>query len=570
VGVDLGSCWSRATRAFFEAAGWDVNGSTPLQSVAIAARGLSTPVAVLFVLILAGVPLSGCSTHAASVASTSRPVVGCDQLTSSARATSTEGHVAVDSAKVTNINGASFCEVRGTISSTLRFDLRMPTSTWTGRYVQEGCGGYCGVIHPGPPDLSTGCPAVAGNELALATDDEGHTSSSSTDGQWAANNPAARVSFGYTSEHELALASKALMTRYYGREPKYSYFDGCSDGGREALVEAQRYPHDFNGILAGAPGNIESELNGEFEDWLIQANTDGSGHEILTSEKVPALHQAVVKACGGADGYIVDPRRCDFNPAAIECAAGTDDDQCLTSAQVAAVDRIYRGPSDANGQSLYPGGEPYGSELAWAGWFVDGASDRAWPTDTPAYQFASGFLRYMTKQGNPASSFKLSQFQFDLADYKNLTTLDDTYDAIDPDLSAFAKSGGKILMYQGWADQAIPPFGTVAYYGAVVDESGGFLASQQFSRLYMIPAQYHCLAGGDPQVTGDLLGPLMKWVERGTTPGDLRFPLVQPTPTLKAISVSPLNPLVQAAEGPSALNAHYAWVGSFPTPSANQ
>ena len=446
----------------------------------------------------------------------------------------------------------------------------MPTSTWTGRYVQEGCGGYCGVVNPGPPALSTGCPAVAGNELALATDDEGHTSNSSTDAQWAANNPAARVSFGYSSEHELAVAAKALITRYYGRQPEYSYFDGCSDGGREALIEAQRYPHDFNGILVGAPGNIESELNGEFEDWLIQANTDGSGHEILTSEKVPALHQEVLKACGGEDGYIVDPRRCDFNPAAMQCAAGTDDDQCLTSAQVAAVGRFYRGPSNADGESLYPGGEPYGSELAWAGWFVDGASDRAWPTDTPAYQFASGFMRYMTKQVNPQSSFTLSQFRFNLTDYQNLTALDDTYDAIDPDLSVFAKAGGKILMYQGWADQAIPPFGTVAYYGAVVNKSGGFSASQQFSRLYMIPAQYHCLAGGDPQVTGDLLGPLMTWVQQGTAPNDLSFPLVQPTPTLKAISVSPLNPLVPVTEGSSTLNAHYSWVGSFPTPTANQ
>ncbi len=335
------------------------------------------------------------------------------------------------------------------------------------------------------------------------------------------------------------------------------------------MVEAQRYPLDFNGILAGAPAAFEAQLNGEFQTWLIRANTDSSGHEILPSEKLPALHAAVVSACGDGKGYVSDPRSCDFNPATMQCPPHRDNNSCLTPEQVQVVISLYRGPSDRQGQSLYPGGEPYGSELAWSRWMVDRSSDRAWPDDTAAEQFASNYLRYMAYPEDPPASYSIAEFRFDLSSYQRLGTLSSVYDAIDPNLSAFSNAGGKLILYQGWADEAVPPFGTVAYYAAVVNAAGGFDQSQDFSRLYMIPGQYHCLAGGDPAVAGsDLLSPLMSWVETGASPGVVSMPLAKPTTNLRVLTVSPLDPVAPPIGDSLGLNSHYNWVGSLAASSS--
>ena len=502
-------------------------------------------------------------TRAVHAAGTVTPVVSCAQLQSMDFTQIPGAPTEITSVATVTISGASYCEVKGEQPPALQFDLRLPVSTWTGRYVQEGCGGYCGAVSPGPPALATNCPAVTGNELALATDNEGHVGANGFDALWAADDPAMRISYAYSSEHNLLLAAKALIAAYYGRGPSVSYFDGCSDGGREAMVEAQRYPRDFNGILAGAPEIIASELNGEVQAWNILSNMDASGHEILTAEKLPALHAAVNAACAGPQGYIVDPRTCDFDPASIQCPAGTDTNSCLTPAQVAVVTKLYQGPRDSSGQSLYPGGEPYGSELAWFFWLIQPAADTAWPLDTIDYGAATGMLRYIAFAKNPPASFTLKQWRFTLGNYERLTALNGLNDATDPDLSAFARAGGKLIIYHGWADSAISPFGTVAYYKAVVRHAGGYAASQQFSRLYMIPAGYHCLGGGDPQVTGDLLTPLMNWVEHGTAPGAQTFPLVAPTATLTSITVSPLNPDLSPGGSGSGLNSSYPWVGKF-------
>jgi len=474
----------------------------------------------------------------------------------------------ITSATVITSSGASYCDVQGIQPPQLQFDLRLPVSTWTGRYVQEGCGGYCGAVTPGAPQAATDCPAVTGNELALATDNEGHTGSG-FDALFGYD-PAMRVSYAYTSEHDLDLAAKAIISAYYGHGPTYSYFDGCSDGGREALVEAERYPHDFNGILAGAPEIYASELNGEVQAWNILANMDSSGHEILTSDKLPALHAAVDAKCANTQGYIADPRSCDFNPASIQCPPGTNTSSCLTPAQVQVVDELYQGPRDPQGQNLYPGGEPYGSELNWSAWFIGAANDAAWPTDTIDWGAASGMIEDLAFSKNPPASFTLKDWNFSLSNYEKLTALNGLNDATDPDLSAFQQAGGKIIIWQGFADPAISPFGTINYYKSVVQYAGGYAASQQFSRLYMVPGGYHCLGGGAPDVTVNFLSPLFSWVENGTAPGAQVATLVTPTPTLKTITVNPMNPNAPAhvnGTGP-ALNASYHWVGHLLQPGS--
>lgn len=475
------------------------------------------------------------------------------------------------------------CQVAGYIAPQEQFRLELPVSGYTGQYLQQGCGGLCGLDYLGSagsgspkgsaaPASVASCTTVtaaaaASGAMAEGTDNQGHIGGE-TDGLWAKDDPALRVSFGYASEHALAQAAKAIIAAYYGKPPAYSYYDGCSGGGHEALAEAQRYPRDFNGILAGAPGSIEAQLLGVVPVWVIAVNTGSDGREILTSDKLPALHAAVVKACGDASGLIEDPRSCDFDPATIQCPPGTDNSSCLTTAQVTVVREFYLGPNDGHGHYLYPGGEPYGSELAWDGTATDTFSDTQWPRDTFAYQIGTNYLKYMGYWQNPPASFQLSDFRLTMAAYDKLLPLAGVYDATDPDLSAFRQAGGKLIMYQGWADQKISPFGTVDYYKAVVQHAGGFTASQAFTRLYMIPGQYHCLTGGSPavdaqQATSELLDSLMKWVEQGTAPGTFSLPLAQPRAALSAITVQPLNPLSPPPGGARGLNTQYHWVSQF-------
>jgi feruloyl esterase len=509
-----------------------------------------------------------------------RPMTACSQLASLSYDFSKvpDAPTIILSANQVSNGGASpVCDVTGYIAPQEQFQLSLPVNNYAGVYLQQGCGSFCGIPIADPPVASSDCagakdtatnntkPDLAESEEATGFDDQGHTGGDG-DALWAKEDPALRVSFGYTSEHAFAQAAKAIIAAYYGKPPRYSFYDGCSGGGREALVEAQRYPKDFNGILAGAPGNIEAQLLGVVAAWLNEVNTGAHGREMLTSEKLPALHAAVVKACGNSNGLIEDPRSCDFDPASIQCAPRVDTTSCLTPAQVRVVREFYLGPNDGHGHFLYPGGEPYGSELAWNGAAVDPSTDREWPIDTKAYQVGENYLKYAAYWSNPPSSFELKDFQFTVASYDKLLPLAGIYDATDPDLSAFAKAGGKIIIYQGWADQLISPFGTVDYYRSVVQRSGGFAASQSFSRLYMVPGQYHCLTDGSPAISGGggvLFPALANWVMNGTAPGTASFPLVQPTRTLSAIAVRPLDPLNPPAGGSRGLNTEFHWVGQF-------
>src|SRR5215469_8679529 len=471
--------------------------------------------------VTARLAASGTARTAAAV--TEAPVTACGQLAGADFSNVLDAPTVILSAsQAAPPKGPAVCQVAGYIAPQEQFLLTLPVSGYSGRYLQQGCGGLCGQDYLGSagsggsaksagsaPAAAAGtcatvsAPAAAGGGMAMGTDNQGHIGGE-TDGVWAKQDPALRVTFGYASEHALAQAAKAIIAAYYGKPPAYSYYDGCSDGGHEALAEAQRYPRDFNGILAGAPGNIEAQLLGVVPAWLIAVNTGGSGKEILTSDKLPGLHAAVVKACGNPRGLITDPRSCDFNPASIQCPAQVDNRSCLTLAQVRVAREFYLGPNDGRGHYLYPGGEPYGSELAWNSTIIDPAGDAQWPHDTFAYQIGTTYLKYMAYWHNPPASFRLTDFRFTKAAYDKLLPLAGIYDATDPDLSAFRQAGGKLIMYQGWADEKISPFGTVSYYKAVVRHAGGFAASQEFTRLYMLPGQYHCLSGGSPAVNPQL------------------------------------------------------------------
>lgn len=406
-----------------------------------------------------------------------------------------------------------YCRVGGYIAPQIHFALLLPTQGWNQRYLQNGCGGYCGTLaSPDNVYAAAGCAPVAAGEFARAATDGGHTAPFD-EGMWAVDNPQAQVDLGYRAAHEVAAASKRIIAAFYGQRPRYSYFTGCSDGGREALMEAQRYPDDFDGIVAGAPANIWSSLNGIFQPWVIGSNKAEGGGYIITPEKIPALHRAALDVCDRVDGLedelIADPRACAFDPGVIECPAGQDRADCLTAAQVAAARRIYSAPAGPDGRALYPGTMPVGSEGFWAGGLTAPAGQRAIAEGYASYR------RYLDR--DVAVDSDMTRWTIDAEELAALRSgVGTIYDSTDPDLSAFNARGGKLILWHGWADQAIPPHGTVAYFDAVREAVGGAAERDGFVRLYMIPGLYHCFGGELERF--DFLTPVLNWVERDAAP----------------------------------------------------
>ena len=430
------------------------------------------------------------------------------------------------SARLSDFTNAAYCHVIGEIGTGFYFDLRLPRSTYEGQYVQEGCGGFCGFLSPQVPLVSDDCPAVTGNTLALAVDNEGHVTTTTTDARWAAQ----RCEEPYPSSARRRSTSWPSWPRR--SSPTTTGGVPLTPTSTGAPMAGEKRSSRPSAIRTTSTGSWPGRRPTSGRSWWASSivGTFGSTPDSAVERSSPrkSFRPSMRPCCGHVarvGGYVLDPRTCNFSPSRIECH-GRVTNSCLTAAQAQVVTSLYRGPTDPAGQSLYPGGEPYGSELGWPAWFVKPSGDRDWPQDTLSDQFAINFLRYLAYGTDPPSSYSLSQFRFTLPDYRKLTSLSALYDATNPDLSSFAADGGRLIIYQGWADQAIPPFGTVAYYKAVVDAAGGYQASQTFSRLYMIPAQYHCLAGGDPALTGaNLLTPLFDWVQHGTPPGTLSLNL---------------------------------------------
>jgi len=461
----------------------------------------------------------GAAAEPAVTGSVIQPVVPCEQLVrsfgiSGARTRVTSATPVAEKKPEAETKGEpAHCDVRGVIEPAVQFQLRLPTTTYTGRYLQYGCGGLCGVISPTP---FPNCGPGAGDAAVAATDD-GHVGFVVVNGRWAANNQAARNDWSYRAPHVLSLASKHIIQTFYGAPPRHSYFSSCSNGGREALLLAQRYPNDFDGIIAGTPGAASiAPLLGVYHTWLTRSNTGPDGAFIIKPEKLPALHAAVVAACdrldGLVDGQIDDPRACRFDPGTVQCAPRTDAPTCLTPAQVEAARKLYAGPTDAHGHRLYPGGQSPGSELAWNVWVVSGL-----PGFSAAWLLADNYLRYVGYPiGKKHSS--LAEFQFTLGEFHRLQEEGVKSNAMSLDLREFQRSGGKLILWHGWGDPAIPPTSTLDYYQRLWQQSGGLRETQEWARLFMVPTMHHCQDGGYRLQAFDPVPELVAWVERGQAP----------------------------------------------------
>jgi feruloyl esterase len=437
------------------------------------------------------------------------PAVDCGTLTGRDFSTVSEGPARVQSAAIepAQPDRAEFCVVKGYVAPTIQFELRLPTKTWTGRYLQGGCGGNCGVIMSNvAPRCDT--PLAYAGAFAVGFENSGHTG---TDGVWALGGNDVRENFAFRAAHAFAAAAKAVMAAYYGRPPSFSYFQGCSDGGREAMVETQRYPADFNGVIAGSPAFAIAEAMERFI-WEARWGRDAKGALVFDAVAASLLHGAVIAACdaldGATDGQIDDPRRCHFDPARLQCPSGRSPPECLTETQVAVARRFYAGPTDEAGRHLFYGGEPYGSELTWV--------ERYALPVMGATMFEDG-VKNMMFQRSLGADVSVATWRFDAATFRALQQAGALYDARGVDLGAFRDAGGKLILWQGFADPAAGPYGLPDYYQRLGEAAGGLAAERRFARLFMIPGVYHC-AGGYIPYEEDLLGAVVNWVEMGSAP----------------------------------------------------
>jgi hypothetical protein len=415
----------------------------------------------------------------------------------------------------------AFCRVavraNPSTDSDILIEVWLPAENWNGKFQAHGNGGFAGELDY--PHLATSI--LAG--YATASTDTGHTGTA-IDATWALGHPAKVTDFGYRAIHVMTAVAKEVIHVHYGNAPRYSYFLGCSNGGRQALMEAQRFPDDFNGILAGAPANYWTHLltNGL---WDMQALTNDDASYIPPS-KLPAIAHAVNAACdaqdGVSDGILNDPRQCKFRPDSMLCKSGNSND-CLTAPQVAALEKIYEGAHDSQNKKIFPGFLP-GAEEGPGGWFTWILGPQ--PGKSLINAFTYGFfadILYEKADWNLKTA-DLSQ-SVKLADEKSAKILN----ATDANLAPFREHGGKLILYHGWNDPAISALNSIDYVQSVRSKLGAD-QTEPFLRLYMLPGVQHCSGGPGPDFSSalDKAGPhdaqhnvvtaLETWVEKGTAP----------------------------------------------------
>ena len=485
----------------------------------------------IWTMLLAGIAVA---THAlpADAQPQSGARVECEQLTS----LTLEGNTSITSAvsitsgsliispTVTVQNLPPFCRVQGvskpSSDSSIFFEVWLPQpDRWNSRFLSTGEGGYAGSPNYTRNGLDGSMDEILRRGYATAGTDTGHKTG---DAWWAVGHHEKAVDYLYRAKHLTTVAAKGVVAAYYGKPASYSYFSSCSNGGRQGLLEAQRYPEDYDGLVIGAPWNFQSHSNAGFV-WDTQAlNAPDAAIPVAMLQVVNA---AVLAACdkndGLADGVIADPRTCHFDPSVLACR-GNDTDRCLTPPQVAALKKIYAGPRNPRtGEQIFPG-FAVGSEAGWTG-MVGNLNATGLP---------NGYFANLTFE-DPNWDFRSFDFDKDMktADMKvgtlgNATALD---------YSAAVKRGVKIIQYHGWTDQTLQPAYSPEYYDQVVRANGGLKATQDFYRLYMVPGMNHCYGGPGAanfgatgqqiplsrDATHDIQSALENWVEHHVAPGEI-------------------------------------------------
>lgn len=430
------------------------------------------------------------------------------------------------------------CRVNGFIEPEVGFEVRMPRKDWNGRLLVTGCSNLCGVLQ------IQGMEDALARGYAAATTDMGHRTGDTSDARWAFNNETLEVDFGHRATHVATLAAKQIVANYYGDPPAYAYFRGCSTGGRQALVAAERYPDDYDGIIAGAPFN--QSLSVPHMAWALAANAGPDGEPLLKRAEFELLRNAALAACDGddgrVDGVIGRPESCRFKPRSLQCPA--EGRTCLTPAQVDAATKIYAGPRTSKGDAWSSGGSPVGSEFAWEKQLLAPSGK------LPFFQFiVRSWTQYLAFQPDPPASSNalvadagqgLQGVDFEAGPAQFSATA--AISGFKPDLGRFRALGGRLLVYHGWVDESLMPAHTLDYWREAGQRLGAEAKLAEFARLFMVPGMLHC-GGGPGAADIDYLGAMERWVETNEAPANLLAHKVRnPRPTFVRQPRFPLAP----------------------------
>ncbi|GFE83722.1 feruloyl esterase [Steroidobacter agaridevorans] len=401
------------------------------------------------------------------------------------------------------------CRVRGYVAPQVGFEIRLP-SDWNGKVLFIGCAGSCGTL------LSEQgvCDRYLPKGYACLVSDMGHKGSGL---MWAYNNLQAEIDFAHRGTHVATLAAKAIIERFYGRKARKSYFMGCSTGGRQGLIAAQRFPWDFDGIVAGAP-IVDTTAHNLYHLWVARvAAQNGQTRDLLTAPAIELIHNAAIRSCdlddGVKDEIISDPMSCSFHPSELVCTAKAQKN-CLTRAQVEVSTKMYAGVITESGEQLQPG--------------VTAGSERYWTALMTPERVNTIFdrFRYSTFIPDPGPTWNAADFNFN-DDYKRLGNIGPLLSASNPDLRRFKSAGGKLITYAGWDDVYVSPAKIVDYYQTVERTMGGRQSTADFFRLFLLPGVTHC-SGGKGADSADFLTALEDWVERGRAPDAILTAHAQP------------------------------------------
>ncbi len=394
----------------------------------------------------------------------------------------------------------AFCRVkatsRPTADSEIKIEVWLPAQGWNGRLQALGNGGFTGNI-----SLNNLAEAVTAHYAAVATN-TGHDSTT-TNAEFALGHPEKLIDWGYRAVHEMTVSAKAIIAAYYGSAPKYSYYTGCSTGGRQGLVAAERYPADFDGIAEGDPANPMTHQQASSLWGILAVNHDKDS--FITPAQWNMIHQAAMKACDATDGLtdrlISNPVNCKFDPKSIQCK-GAASESCLTVSQITAYDKLIAGPKNPRTGAQITPGWPYGPSL-------EGPNTGREPIASATDTFRAVFQK-------PDWDYHTLNFDQDIALADKLA--DPIMNAVNPEkLKALFERGGKLLMYHGWNDRAITPLLSIDYYNRAVALNGGRGRTGNLVRLFMVPGMGHC-TGGEGPFDFDKIAPLVSWVETGKAP----------------------------------------------------
>jgi hypothetical protein len=438
----------------------------------------------------------------------------------------------------------AFCRVSGLLDPEIAFEVSLPLK-WNGRFYMIGNGGHAGEALDDPSRVSQ-IQAALSVGFAVAQTNTGHDSRKESGATFVLSNPQKAIDYAYRAVHLTATTAKDITKDYYNKPVSYAYWNACSNGGRQGLIEAQRFPEDFDGVVANAPWVDQTGFTiGAL--WNQRALDEAS----LTGAKLALLADKVMAKCdaidGLKDGLIDDPRKCTFDPARDipTCSAGADGADCLTPAQAATIAKIYRGPA-SNGKPFFPGFEP-GSEAVMPSFFGGGTSSgwmnmivSAQPNGKSAdFGLAEGTMQYLVHKP-PKPDYDYKTFNFD----KDTSLLDEwgkLADAKNPDLSKFKKRGGKLLMTYGWADSILQPRAGINYFEKAVAKNDP--GTTDFFRLFMVPGMSHCSGGIGPD-RHDPMTAIINWVEKGQAPASM---LASRVVDNKVVRTRPLCPYPQVA-----------------------